>query len=165
MVSVVKFLEEMNQNNCPPNVFTYNALISGFCRVERWEEAKWSLSRMKEGGLPPNKDIYTSLISCCCKLSLYSEAASHMNSMVECGYIPHLESYRFLRNFEKAKSVFRESLERGYNFDEIAWKILLEGVLGEGHANAFSEMFSIMQEKNCCISSQNTCYVDHESSM
>lgn len=81
--------------------------------------------------------------------------------MVEFGYIPHLESYRCLLlglcsegDYEKAKYEFRELLLRGYNCDEIAWKILFEGVLGEGHANVLSEMLSIMQEMNCFISPQ-----------
>lgn len=94
--------------------------------------------------------------------------------MIECGFQPHLESYQLLilgfcseGQFEKAKSLFCDLLELGYSHDEVAWKILNDGLLKVGYVDICSQLLSTMENKNCCISSQTNAMLTngmHEAS-
>ncbi|KAK1311589.1 Pentatricopeptide repeat-containing protein [Acorus calamus] len=72
-----------------------------------------------------------------------------------------MESYKLLicgfcedGDVIKAKLVFHSLLNCGYNNDEIAWKILIDGLLKSGHVNQCSELLVLMEGKNCQPSPQ-----------
>jgi len=158
---VLQLMEEMTKHGYTPRRNTYSTLVTAFCKVDRLEEAKFLFSHMLENGISPNEKIYMSLMDCCCKSKEYSEALEFIDSMTKDGFLPHLESYRLLfsglcdeGNFEKAKLVFHDLLSKDYNSDEIAWKILVDGPLVQGHSGICLEMFSIMIERHRCPSPQ-----------
>lgn len=159
--TTIKLLERMIEHGCTPNINTYDALIAGFCKEGRLEEAQFLVCHMRERGISPNEDVHISLVNCCCKLGMYKEALLMVDTMVECSHLLHLESYKQLicglfdeRNVEKAKTVFCSLLRCGYNYDEVAWAIFVDGLLKKGHGDGFSELLNIMEEKGCQPSPQ-----------
>ncbi|KAJ6798473.1 putative pentatricopeptide repeat-containing protein isoform X1 [Iris pallida] len=154
--TILELLDQMIAYGLTLCISNYQVLVAELCRRGRLEEARILVSRMKESGLSLNEAIYTSLINCCCSLQLYREASTYLYSMIGHGYLPHIRSYQLLLsglcdhgNVEKAKLVFSYLLGRGYNFDEIVWTILIDGLLKKDHFHAFSEMLSIMEERQC----------------
>ncbi|KAJ0080612.1 hypothetical protein Patl1_23434 [Pistacia atlantica] len=154
--TAVELFETMLEHGCAPNVNTFGKLIIGLCKVERLAVAQRLFDYMRERGISPNEDIYNSLLKCCCGLGMYEEAVRLVDAMIEHGHLPHLESYKLLlcglydeRNIEKAKVVFHNLLDCGYNNDEVAWKIFIEGLLKKGFGDGCSELLSIMEEKGC----------------
>jgi pentatricopeptide repeat protein len=65
-------------------------------------------------------------------------------------------------DFEKVKSLFCDLLELGYNHDEVAWKILNDGLLKAGYVDICFQMLSIMEKRYCCISSQTYALVTNK---
>ena len=124
--------------------------------------------------IPPNEEIYKLLIKCCCDTKSFEKASSFVHNMIQHRFQPHLESYQLLilgfcneGEFEKAKSLFCDLLELGYNHDEVAWKILNDGLLKGGYVDICSQMLSTMENKHCSISSQTHAMVTnglHEAS-
>jgi len=54
---------------------------------------------------------------------------------------------------ERVNSVFEKLLRCGYCDDEIAWKILIDGVLKQGFVEGFCELFQVMETSGCKFSS------------
>ena len=109
---------------------------------------------MREGGISPSEIIHNSLLSSCCKLGMFGEAVTLLDSMMECSHLAHLESYKLLicglfeqMNKEKAEAVFCSLLRCGYNYDEVAWKVLIDGLAKTGYVDQCSELLNLM-EKN-----------------
>ncbi|MEL1737604.1 hypothetical protein, partial [Acinetobacter baumannii] len=54
-VRVMEILEKFGQ----PDVFAYNALINGFCKVNRIDDSTKVLDRMRSKGFSPDTVTYT----------------------------------------------------------------------------------------------------------
>ncbi|PQQ11788.1 pentatricopeptide repeat-containing protein [Prunus yedoensis var. nudiflora] len=117
-------------------------------------------------GCAPSTNTYEKLIVGLCKegrldLQVYGEASILVDVMIKDGYLPTLESSTLLvcglldeEKTEKAKAVFRTLLRCGYNYDEVAWKVLLDGLLKRGLVNICSELVSIMEKMGCQLHPQ-----------
>jgi pentatricopeptide repeat protein len=156
--TALELFEKMMEHGCTPGVNTYAKLIIGVCKVGRWGVANSLFNHMIERGLVPNEDIYNALLSCCCELRMLSSAARLVEAMMEHGHLPLLESCKLLLcglydegENEKAKAVFVHLLLCGYNYDEVAWKILIDGLLKSGLADRCSELLSVMEKRGCQI--------------
>lgn len=152
--TALELFDKMQEHGCTPDVNTYAKLIMGLCKVDRFGVALQLFDHMQEQGLSPNEDIYNSLLSCCCKLGILDEAVAMLNHMINSGQLPHLESCKQLvcglyddGNKEKAEAVFVSLLGCGYNNDEVAWKILIDGFLKKGLADMCSELLTVMEKR------------------
>ncbi|KAJ9171112.1 hypothetical protein P3X46_019160 [Hevea brasiliensis] len=133
-----ELFEKMLEHGCSPNANTYGKLIIGLCEMGRMGVAQRLFDHMHERGICPNEDIYNSLLDCCCELGMYGDAVRLADAMIECGHLPLLE----LKQFSVICFIFF-----GYNDDEVAWKILIDGLLKMGLADVCSELLSIMERE------------------
>uniref|UniRef100_A0A0A9HEF8 PROP1-like PPR domain-containing protein n=1 Tax=Arundo donax TaxID=35708 RepID=A0A0A9HEF8_ARUDO len=125
-------------------------------------------------GISPNEEIYTVLIKCCCDTKLFKKALSFVGDMIECGFQPHLESYQYLimglcdeGDCDKAESLFCDLLGMDYSHDEVAWKILNDGLLKASHVDICSRLLSTMESRHCRVNSETYAMVTknlHEAS-
>ncbi|KAL0291174.1 UNVERIFIED_CONTAM: Pentatricopeptide repeat-containing protein [Sesamum angustifolium] len=159
--TALKLFEKMKQHGCAPNLNTYNALITGLCRERRLEEAWRLVDHSKQCGISPSEDIYNKLVECCCNKRMYEEAVDLIDVMLKHGFLPHLECFKRLvcglyddGNDEKAKATFYRLLHCGYNYDEVAWKVLIDGLLQRGFVNGCSELVNVMEKSGCTIDPQ-----------
>lgn len=81
--------------------------------------------------------------------------------MLTQGFLPRLELYKLLicglyddGNNDKAKTTFFRLLDCGYNNDEVAWKLLIDGLLKRGLVDRCSELLDIMEKNGSRLSSQ-----------
>uniref|UniRef100_A0A0A8Z0G1 Pentacotripeptide-repeat region of PRORP domain-containing protein n=1 Tax=Arundo donax TaxID=35708 RepID=A0A0A8Z0G1_ARUDO len=172
--TVWQLLEMMVKHGLNPTKVTYSSIIAGFCKATRLEEACVLLDHMCGKGISPNEEIYTMLIKCCCDTKFFKKALSFVGNMIECGFQPHLESYQYLiiglcdeGDFDKAESLFCGLLGMDYNHDEVAWKILNDGLLKAGHVDICSHLLSTMENRHCHINSETYAMVTrnmHEAS-
>lgn len=151
----IELFSEMVKRGCEPKVNTFDALTAGFCKERRIEEALKLVNHMLTNGIPPNESIYTSLVNCLCYLKMFDKALTLVNTMVENGILVDLESYKLLicglyedGKHEKGKEVFCGLLD-GYNSDEVAWTILLDGLLKHGLVKRYFELVDVMEKKGC----------------
>jgi pentatricopeptide repeat protein len=153
--TVWQLLEMMVKHGLNPTKMTYSSIIAGFCKAMRLREACELLDHMCGKGISPNEEIYTMLIKCCCDTKFFKKALSFVSNMVECGFQPKLESYQYLmvglcneEDFDKAESLFNDLLGMDYNHDEVAWKVLNDGLLKAGHVDICSQLLSTMENRH-----------------
>ncbi|CAE5966061.1 unnamed protein product [Arabidopsis arenosa] len=156
---VIELFEEMAKHGCTPDAKCYEKLISGICKVENLGIALKLLDQMQKEGISPSEMIFNAVISCCCKLQKYGEAANIVEDMICSDHSPQLEHCKTLicglyekGERERGYSVFKKLLGCGYNDDEIAWKILIDGMLKQGLVEECSQLFQEMEKNGCNIS-------------
>ncbi|KAK6923849.1 Pentatricopeptide repeat [Dillenia turbinata] len=155
---VVDLLEKMVEHGCSPSLNTYGALISELCKEGRLQEAENLFSHMKNKGMSSSEEILNSLLCCRCKLGLYDQSLKLVDDMIEHNILPHLESCRLLLcglydkgEKGKAKTVFSTLLHCDYNHDEVAWKLLIDGLLTRGFIDEYSELlnYNAVADEHC----------------
>ncbi|KAJ4763946.1 Pentatricopeptide repeat-containing protein [Rhynchospora pubera] len=158
---VFQLLDEMINYGCTPDVTTYFHLIEGFCKAGRLEEANTLFNTMKEKDISPNENIFNILVNCCFETKSYQTGLGFMGAMRELGFQPRLDSYRRLivgfceeGLFGEAKTAFCELLGLKKNHDEVAWEILIEGLVKQGNVSECYELLSVMEEEGCVLCSE-----------
>lgn len=154
--TVIELLNDMTKHGCAPTISTYNTFIDGFCQRGQIKEAQLLIDHMRHGGIQPGEVISNSIIKCCCMLELYAEAFQLINNMVTMGELPHLESFKLLicglyekGHKDQAEAIFCSLLRCGYNNDEIAWKVLIDGLQKKGLVDSCSELIKVMESNGC----------------
>ncbi|KAA3480388.1 pentatricopeptide repeat-containing protein [Gossypium australe] len=72
------------------------AIINGFCSIDKWDEAKRLLADMVNKGISPNVYIVNALISALCKDGKIQEAISVFDLMTQRGIRPDVITYTTL---------------------------------------------------------------------
>ncbi|KAJ8466190.1 hypothetical protein OPV22_028742 [Ensete ventricosum] len=150
----------MAEAACEPIDETYRILLKlhlkkkqvdgDFIDAKRmWEKVSLDVvlelfEEMAKQGFTPTAKSYSCLVKSFCKLDRLEEAKSLLFHMQETCKAP--------RSLDEAKSVFTSLLSRGYNCDEIAWKILIDALLRKGHVDMCSNFLTIMEENHCAPS-------------
>ncbi|KAK7407187.1 hypothetical protein VNO78_08889 [Psophocarpus tetragonolobus] len=153
--------EKMVECGIAPHINTYHKLIRGLCRVGRLDVAFHLYHHMRGSEISPSESIHNSLLSSCCKLGMFGEAVTLLDSMMECSHLAHLESCKLLicglfeqKNTEKAEAIFCSLLSCGYNYDEVAWKVLIDGLAKSGYVDKCSEFLNLMKKNGCHLHSE-----------
>ncbi|KAE8704072.1 hypothetical protein F3Y22_tig00110461pilonHSYRG00050 [Hibiscus syriacus] len=138
----------MRQHGCVPNANTCNKLIIGLCRVGRFVVAQNLIDHKRNQGISPGEDVYNSILSCLCELGMYDDAVMVVDLMINSSQLPYPDSYRQLicrfydqGDKEKAETTSGNLLRCCYNCDEVAWKILVDGLLEKGLADRCTDIF------------------------
>jgi pentatricopeptide repeat protein len=100
---------------------------------------------------------------------MHEEALRLLDSMMEYNHLAHLESYKLLvcglfeqGNQEKAEEIFRSLLSCEYNYDEVVWKVLLDGLVRKGHVDECSQLRDIMEKNGCRLHSDTHTMLSQE---
>jgi len=103
-----------------PDIFAYNAVISGFCKADRVEHANKVLDRMKKRGFEPDVVTYNILIGNYCGRGKVDLAIAFLDDMISGGHLPDILSYNSILaslckngNADEALNIFEKLGEVG----------------------------------------------------
>jgi len=82
--------------NIYPDIVTYTMLISGFCKLGKWQEAMGVLTDMMEQGISLNVVAFNSLIDALCKEGIATGAHKLLDVMIQRGTEPDVITYNSL---------------------------------------------------------------------
>ncbi|KAI3710993.1 hypothetical protein L2E82_40794 [Cichorium intybus] len=105
-----------------PNVLTYTAMITGYCKEGKVNRAEMLLTRMQEQGLVPNENTYTTLINGHCKNGNLDRAFELINEMKKEGLPPNMYTYNAIINRLFKKGMVQEAYEQ---LDEEMEKLIM----------------------------------------
>ncbi|KAI3798484.1 hypothetical protein L1987_33761 [Smallanthus sonchifolius] len=126
------FLKLVRSESYKPNVYTYTAMISGYCEEGKVNRAEMLLTRMREQGLVPNVETYTTLVSGHCKSGNLTRAYELINEMKKDGSPPNMCTYNAVIDGLVKKGRVQEAykqldiaLRHGLQADEVTYTILV----------------------------------------
>ncbi|KAL2922882.1 hypothetical protein RDABS01_014373 [Bienertia sinuspersici] len=124
----------MKQLQCKPDVYAYNTMILGLCRVGFFKKAKDLLHQMELPGFgyPPDTYTYTILISSYCKYALQTGCRKAIR-----------------RRVWEANHLFRLMLFKGFVPDIVTYNSLIDGCCKTNRIGRSLELFEDMKKRGC----------------
>ncbi|KAL4293201.1 hypothetical protein AHAS_Ahas18G0104400 [Arachis hypogaea] len=114
--AIALFKSLIFERNFVPNVWSYNILISGYCKNKRFDEAMKPFQYICSKNLDPNIETYNILLHALCDRQQLGKAIILLNQIVDDDICPNLYTY----------------------------KILIHGLLNSGRVEECTEDFSII---------------------
>nr|GMD86148.1 cysteine desulfurase 1, chloroplastic [Ipomoea batatas] len=152
-VKVMELLEKYGE----PNVVTYNAMITGFCKMNRVREANRVLNRMRIRGISPDVITYTIIIECLCgrgKLGLALKVLDQMKEERNCE--PDVVTYTILMeatlrggDIRGAMKLLDEMLSRGLEPNIYTYNTILKGLCRKGMMDHAYELIRSLPARGC----------------
>ncbi|CAN1192378.1 Pentatricopeptide repeat-containing protein At5g39710 [Linum perenne] len=137
---VEEVYKEMVASKVSLNVYSYNILIRGFCRVGNLEMGLKLFEEMEKKGCLPNVVTYNTVIDSYCKLKRIDEAFGLLRSMSLKGLEPNLFTFNIVINglcregrMKETGEVLVEMKQKGYVPDEVTYNTLVNGYCKEGN--------------------------------
>ncbi|RVW65319.1 Pentatricopeptide repeat-containing protein [Vitis vinifera] len=144
-------MEFMKKNGCNPNVFNYSALMNGFCKEGRLEEAKEVFDEMKSLGLKPDTVGYTTLINFFCRAGRVDEAMELLKDMIENKCRADTVTFNVILGglcregrFEEALGMLERLPYEGVYLNKASYRIVLNSLCREGELQKATQLVGLM---------------------
>ncbi|CAN8269261.1 unnamed protein product [Cochlearia groenlandica] len=135
------FNEMKGQGNGPgPDVYAYNALMSGMVKAGMINEANSVFKKMEENGCVADINSHNIILNGFARTGVPSRAIEMFEAMKRCGVKPDGVTYNTLLGcfahggmFEEAARMMREMKEKGFEYDSITYSSILDAVGNVDH--------------------------------
>ena len=111
----------------------YTAVVEGFCKAQKFDDAQRIFRKMQNNGIVPNAFSYTMLIQGLYNGKKLEDVLEFCVEMLEAGHSPNLTTFAGLvdgfcreKGLEEAKSEIVTLREKGFFFDEKAAREFLD---------------------------------------
>lgn len=94
-----------------PNSHTFNIFIYGWCKLDRVDEAHWTIQEMKGHGARPCVISYSIVVHCYCRLHDFSNVHKLLDEMHSRGCSPNVVTYSTVMNYLAKAERFDEALQ------------------------------------------------------
>ncbi|KAB5568747.1 hypothetical protein DKX38_002540 [Salix brachista] len=133
-----------------PNIFNYSALMSGFCKEGRLEEAMDAFKEMKSFGLKQDTVGYTTLINYFCRFGRIDEAMVLLEEMKETKCKADVVTVNvLLRGFcgegrtEEALGMLNRLSSEGIYLNKASYRIVLNSLCQKGELDKALELLGL----------------------
>ncbi|OIV92593.1 hypothetical protein TanjilG_07584 [Lupinus angustifolius] len=158
---IIALVDAMKRDGVPPDLYTYNTLISCCRRGSLYEEAVQLFDEMKLAGFRPDKVTYNALLDVFGKSRKPKEAMQVLREMESNGFSPTIVTFNSLISayargglLEEALNLKTQMMEKGIRPDVFTYTTLLSGFDKAGKdefaMNVFEEMRAAGCKPNIC---------------
>ncbi|GJX17155.1 pentatricopeptide repeat-containing protein [Tanacetum coccineum] len=160
----IKLIRGINGTSYMPNLYLYNGILTGFCRMGKFEEAYDQLDVMEEQGVGPNQVSFTILIKGHIQVGEIDAAVGLFNRMNADGCFPDRILYNslimgFCKNDRliDALSLSHAMCKRGFAPSKIAYEYMLISLCA---SRLVTEALNICEDMiaHNYLPSQSNCY-------
>ncbi|KAK9024554.1 hypothetical protein V6N11_004712 [Hibiscus sabdariffa] len=137
----------MIENGCAPDIFSYNTMINGYCKVKRLDKAMELFHEISRKGLIPNNVTYNTLMQSKLEEALKLFQAMRNNGL-ELDIVPYsilMDGLCKARHINVAKELFYKLLENGLKPHVYTCTIMINGFLKEGLLDEAYQLFRSMR--------------------
>uniref|UniRef100_A0A0D3F791 Pentacotripeptide-repeat region of PRORP domain-containing protein n=1 Tax=Oryza barthii TaxID=65489 RepID=A0A0D3F791_9ORYZ len=139
----------------PPDAYTFNIFVHGWCSIRRIDEAMWTIEEMKRRGFPPSVITYTTVLEAYCKQRNFRRVYEVLDSMGSQGCHPNVITYTMImtslakcERFEEALSVSHRMKSSGCKPDTLFYNSLINLLGKSGHLFEASQVFRVEMPMN-----------------
>lgn len=151
-----KFLNDMRNFGCSPDIVSYSTLIHGLCKINEVDQARDLLKEVcLRSEFTPNVVIYTTVISGYCKLSKMKEASSLFDEMVRFRTMPNAATFNALidgfvkaGDMASALGMHKKMLLHGCPPDVVTFTSLIDGYCRVGKVNYGLDLWHEMKARH-----------------
>lgn len=94
-----------------PNAHTFNIFIHGWCKINRVEEAHWTVEEMKGHGFRPSVISYSTIIQFYCHQFNFSRVYELLDEMKDQNCTPNVVTFTTIMHSLTKSGAFEESLQ------------------------------------------------------
>ncbi|KAK1295257.1 hypothetical protein QJS10_CPA16g00715 [Acorus calamus] len=139
-----------------PDAFTFNKLVSGFCRAKNYEKVSETLHLMIQIGCKPTIFTYQEVIYGLCRNGMAGEAYRLFNDIKYRGYVHDVVSYTTMIDglckmgqVEHARDMWQEMIRNGLVPNEYTYNVLVYGYCKMGDVDEAKKMYEEMLGRGC----------------
>ncbi|KAK9292720.1 hypothetical protein L1049_020699 [Liquidambar formosana] len=145
---------ELN-SHLSPNAHTFNIFIHGWCKVNRVEEAQWTIQEMKGYGCRPCVISYSTIIEFYCRRSNFRKVYELLDDMQAQGCLPNVVTYTTImcslakvEEFEEALQIAERMKLVGCKPDTLFYNSLIHTLGRAGRLQEAVHVFEVEMPKN-----------------
>ncbi|XP_029120488.1 small ribosomal subunit protein mL104 (rPPR9) [Elaeis guineensis] len=154
-VEVAREAFSVLKSHIPPDAFTFNIFVHGWCGARRIDEAMWTIEEMKKWGLRPSVITYSTILQAYCNQHKFQEVYDLLDRMVVEGCLPNVVTYTTIMNslansgkLEEALGVVKRMKSSGCELDILFYNSLIN-ILGKaGRLREAAHIFDIDMQRN-----------------
>ncbi|TVU30087.1 hypothetical protein EJB05_21693, partial [Eragrostis curvula] len=139
--------------SCKPNIVTYNYMLKGLCRADKWEDTGELIVEMVREECLPNEVTFSILISSLCQKGLVDCAVEVFEKMPKYNCTPNIIIYNTLINGLSEQGRVDDALKVLNNMpckaDTICYSAALKGLCRAERWEDAGELVLEMIRKNC----------------
>ncbi|KAF5741139.1 pentatricopeptide repeat-containing protein [Tripterygium wilfordii] len=139
------------KSHIPPNAHTFNIFIHGWCKVNRVDEAHWTIQEMKGYGCHPCIISYSTIIHFYCRQYNFGKVYELLDEMDAHGCPPNVVTYTTIMSFLTKAGEFKEALEIAKRMESVGCRpdVLFYNSLIHtlGRAGQISEAVYVFKEE------------------
>ncbi|XP_006648815.1 pentatricopeptide repeat-containing protein At3g04130, mitochondrial [Oryza brachyantha] len=139
----------------PPDAYTFNIFVHGWCSVRKIDEAMWTIEEMRSRGFPPSVITYTTVLEAYCKQRNFRRVYEVLDSMGSQGCHPNVITYTMImtslakcERFEEALSVSHRMKSSDCKPDTLFYNSLINLLGKSGHLFEASQVFRMEMPTN-----------------
>ncbi|WCJ20763.1 Tetratricopeptide repeat (TPR)-like superfamily protein [Euphorbia peplus] len=152
------------KSHISPDANTFNIFIHGWCKINRVEEAYWTIQEMKGYGFPPCVISYSTIIKFYCFRSDFSKAFELLDEMEAQGCIPNAVTYTSVMSslaksekYEEAIRIAERMKTIGCKPDALFYNSLIHSLGRAGKSDEAYRVFEV-EMPNAGISPNTSTY-------
>ncbi|XP_044510125.1 putative pentatricopeptide repeat-containing protein At1g09680 [Mangifera indica] len=145
----------MQLSNLPPDLFTYNILIDGYCKNGCVLEAVELFHTLINRNIQPDITTFNCLINGLCKTGRLNIAWEMFNRLHSNGFVPDVITYTIIMHgfckegkLEIASKCFSDMEQNGVAPDLLTFNTLMSGFLQNNETLKVVELLHKMKERN-----------------
>ncbi|XP_078433648.1 pentatricopeptide repeat-containing protein At3g04130, mitochondrial-like [Wolffia australiana] len=120
------------KHRIPPDAYTFNIFVHGWCNINRTDEAEWTIVEMRSYGLRPSVITYSIMVEAYCKGSSIDRVYEVLDKMHKEGCSPNVVTYTIamhsvakIHGYEAAKRIVDRMNASGCKPDRIFFNSLI----------------------------------------
>lgn len=149
----VGFLQNMIRSGLKPNLVTYTALMYGFCKEGKLEEASSLYRMVKHAGIQPDEFMYATLIHGFCTGGDFLQTYHLLDDMENDGITPGIVTYNIVINglCKVGRTSQADEVSKSIPGDVFTYTTLLHGYLKEEKFLGILETKRRAEEAGVCM--------------
>ncbi|GMH31086.1 hypothetical protein Nepgr_032929 [Nepenthes gracilis] len=151
------------KSHIPPTAHTFNIFIHGWCKVNRVDEAHWTIQEMKGHGFHPCVISYSTIIQSYCQQSNYSKVYELLDEMAVAGCPPNVVTYTTImcwltksENFDGALQIAKRLKSIGCKPDTLFYNAFIHALGRAGRVREAVDVFKVEMPKNSVTPNTST---------
>lgn len=139
----------------PPDAYTFNIFVNGWCNARKIDEAMWTIQEMKRHGFHPSVITYSTILQAHCNQFDFSKAYDLLDEMTADGCPPNVVTYTTIMHslaksckFEEALHIVEKMKLSGCKPDTLFYNSLINILGHAGQLGKASQIFGVEMQAN-----------------